>query len=136
MSLVQFADPKSVTLKSNVSSKKKKKEVAVMSDDDEGGRVPALRNKDAPPALHDEGYVGSGGVGGRGGWEGGGARRGERDQLVPSPQREQFLPVDHQSHERCQIIYITSIKGATHHGFIPIIKALARNQVNPATGLG
>ncbi len=127
MSLVQFADPKSVTLKSDAPSKKRKRKKT--SEDDEGDGVPY----DEPPAFRDEGYVdGGGGGGGEGIGEGG----GEGDQLVTKPMREQFLPVDHQSRKKCQIVYITGVEGATHHGFIPIIEALARNQVDPATGLG
>lgn len=42
--------------------------------------------------------------------------------------REQFLPVDHNSRKNCQIIYILGVEGATHHGFIPIIEALGKNQ--------
>mmetsp|Transcript_26829 Transcript_26829/g.49332 ORF Transcript_26829/g.49332 Transcript_26829/m.49332 type:complete len:420 (+) Transcript_26829:96-1355(+) len=49
--------------------------------------------------------------------------------------REEFAPVDHESRKKCQIIYILGVEGATHHGFIPIIEALARNQVDPTTGL-
>eukprot|EP00571_Detonula_confervacea_P004884 CAMPEP_0172318094 /NCGR_PEP_ID=MMETSP1058-20130122/33825_1 /TAXON_ID=83371 /ORGANISM="Detonula confervacea, Strain CCMP 353" /LENGTH=400 /DNA_ID=CAMNT_0013032825 /DNA_START=208 /DNA_END=1413 /DNA_ORIENTATION=- len=48
--------------------------------------------------------------------------------------REQFAQVDPQSRRNCQIIYITGVEGATHHGFIPIIEALARNQIDPDTG--
>lgn len=40
--------------------------------------------------------------------------------------REQFTPVDHNSRKNCQIIYIMGVEGATHHGFIPIIEALAK----------
>ena len=36
--------------------------------------------------------------------------------------------IDTGSRKRCQIIYITGVEGATHHGFIPIIEALAKNQ--------
>lgn len=50
--------------------------------------------------------------------------------------REQFAPIDHESRKNCQIIYITGVEGATHHGFIPIIEALAKAQVDPETGLG
>ena len=130
MSLVQFADPKSVTLKSDAQSKKRKrKKTTVTSEGDEGDGVPY----DEPPAFRDDGYInGGGGGGGEGIGEGG----GEGDQLVTKPKREQFLPVDHQSRKKCQIVYITGVEGATHHGFIPIIEALARNQVDPATGLG
>lgn len=50
--------------------------------------------------------------------------------------REQFAPIDPNSRKNCQIIYITGVEGATHHGFIPIIEALAKNQVDPSTGRG
>jgi len=53
----------------------------------------------------------------------------------PDPPREQFVPIDHDSRKKCQIIYITGVEGATHHGFIPIIEALAKNQVDPESGL-
>jgi hypothetical protein len=130
MSLVQFADPKSVTLKSDALSKKRKrKKTTVTSEGDEGDGVPY----DEPPAFRDDGYInGGGGGGGEGIGEGG----GEGDQLVTKPKREQFLPVEHQSRKKCQRVYITGVEGATHHGFIPIIEALARKQVDPATGLG
>mmetsp|Transcript_53859 Transcript_53859/g.114421 ORF Transcript_53859/g.114421 Transcript_53859/m.114421 type:complete len:396 (-) Transcript_53859:151-1338(-) len=49
--------------------------------------------------------------------------------------REQFMPVDHDTRSKCQIIYILGVEGATHHGFVPIVEALARNQVDPDTGL-
>lgn len=52
-----------------------------------------------------------------------------------SSPREHFAPVDPLSRGKCQIIYILGVEGATHHGFVPIIEALARNQVDPDTGL-
>lgn len=39
------------------------------------------------------------------------------------------------SRNNCQIIYITGVEGATHHGFIPIIETLAKNQIDAQTGL-
>jgi hypothetical protein len=60
------------------------------------------------------------------------------DLTPPAPDttapREQFIPVDHKSRHNCQVIYITGVEGATHHGFIPIIESLAKNQVDPETG--
>jgi len=35
----------------------------------------------------------------------------------------------------CQVVYIMGVEGASHHGFIPILKALARYQVDPITQL-
>ena len=75
LSLSQFTDPKSVTLKS----------------DSPYGKVASAINADGTP-------------------------------------REEFIPIDRESRKRCQIIYITGVEGATHHGFIPIIEALAKNQ--------
>lgn len=49
--------------------------------------------------------------------------------------REQFAQVDLQSRKNCQIVYLLGVEGATHHGFIPIIEALAKNQKDPETGL-
>lgn len=46
---------------------------------------------------------------------------------------EHFTPIDHESRQRCQIVYILGVEGATHHGFIPILENLARNQVDHAT---
>ena len=83
MSLVQFADPKSVTLKSDAPSKKrkrKKRKKTTPSEGDEGDGVPY----DEPPAFRDEGYV-DGGGGGGGGGEGIGEGGGEGDQLVTKP---------------------------------------------------
>ncbi len=37
--------------------------------------------------------------------------------------------------ENCQIVYITGVEGSSHHGVLPIIKALAKQQ-DPETGLG
>lgn len=96
MSLVQYADPKSVTLKSDAPRRKKK------SRDDTNDK-----------GIEDVGQHGE-----------------ER-----AAQREQFIPVDYESRKNCQIIYITGVEGATHHGFMPIIEALARNQIDPESGL-
>mmetsp|Transcript_26830 Transcript_26830/g.49336 ORF Transcript_26830/g.49336 Transcript_26830/m.49336 type:complete len:394 (+) Transcript_26830:96-1277(+) len=54
---------------------------------------------------------------------------------VTSRPGEHFTPINHTSRQNCQIVYIMGVEGATHHGFIPIIEALARNQVDPTTGL-
>jgi len=35
----------------------------------------------------------------------------------------------------CQIVYIMGVEGATHHGFSPIIEALAQQQIDPESGL-
>ncbi|KAL7532268.1 hypothetical protein ACHAWF_004067 [Thalassiosira exigua] len=59
-----------------------------------------------------------------------GAAGGEDDARP----REQFAPVNRESRKNCQIIYITGVEGATHHGFIPILEALAKNQRDPETG--
>jgi hypothetical protein len=103
MGLTQFADPKSVTLKSDAP----------------GTLTLTLRlesQTDEMPALHRETELVDGGVG-------------------AAPPREKFMPVDHESRRNCQIVYITGVEGATHHGFVPVIAALARNQVDPDTGL-
>jgi hypothetical protein len=34
----------------------------------------------------------------------------------------------------CQIIYVLGVEGSLHHGFMPVIKSLAEQQVDPATG--
>ena len=34
----------------------------------------------------------------------------------------------------CQIIYVLGVEGSLHHGFMPVIKALAEQQVDPASG--
>lgn len=39
-----------------------------------------------------------------------------------------FLPLHQNIRSNCQIVYIMGVEGATHHGFIPIIEALAKNQ--------
>ncbi|KAL7526493.1 hypothetical protein ACHAXR_001516, partial [Thalassiosira sp. AJA248-18] len=49
--------------------------------------------------------------------------------------KEQFIPINAASRKNCQIIYILGVEGATHHGFIPILEALAHNQKDPETGL-
>jgi len=54
----------------------------------------------------------------------------------PERPREQFAAVDFESRANCQIVYILGVEGATHHGFLPIIESLARNQVDPRTGQG
>jgi hypothetical protein len=38
------------------------------------------------------------------------------------------------SREYCQVVYITGVEGAMHHGVFPIIEALAKNQVDPESG--
>ncbi|KAL7527873.1 hypothetical protein ACHAWF_002338 [Thalassiosira exigua] len=38
------------------------------------------------------------------------------------------------SRRRCQIVYVMGVEGSTHHGFVPIVEALARHQVDPAAG--
>lgn len=43
-------------------------------------------------------------------------------------QMQQWLPADEASRERCQVVYIMGVEGATHHGFIPIIESLAKAQ--------
>lgn len=34
----------------------------------------------------------------------------------------------------CQIIYVLGVEGSLHHGFMPVLKALAEQQIDPATG--
>ena len=41
-----------------------------------------------------------------------------------------LLPPSKETRNRCQIVYIMGVEGATHHGFLPIIDALARQQVD------
>lgn len=36
--------------------------------------------------------------------------------------------------ENCQIIYVLGVEGSIHHGFMPVIKSLAEQQVDPITG--
>ena len=86
--LSQFADPKSVTLRSDATLNKAEIEIGQQAMSD-GGELPP----------------------------------------------EQFPFINHDSRKNCQIIYITGVEGATHHGFVPIIETLARNQVDPATGI-
>ena len=104
MSLVQYADPKTVTLKSDAPRRKKKSRDETNDNrrDEVGHRI---------------------------------EERGEIAPLLTAVQREQFIPVDYESRKNCQIIYITGVEGATHHGFIPIVEALARNQIDPESGL-
>ena len=85
--LSQFADPKSVTLRSDAALNKAELEISQQAMSD--GELP----------------------------------------------QEQFPFINHDSRKNCQIIYITGVEGATHHGFVPIIETLARNQVDPATGI-
>jgi len=40
-----------------------------------------------------------------------------------------------QRNNNCQVVYIMGVEGATHHGFMPIIEALAKHQVDPESGL-
>ena len=54
------------------------------------------------------------------------------DGVLPS---EQFPYINHDVRRNCQIIYITGVEGATHHGFLPIIETLARNQIDPVSGI-
>lgn len=35
--------------------------------------------------------------------------------------------------KNCQVVYLMGVEGATHHGFLPIIEALANSQVDPST---
>ncbi|KAL7526445.1 hypothetical protein ACHAWF_001771 [Thalassiosira exigua] len=42
--------------------------------------------------------------------------------------------VDADSRRRCRIVYVMGVEGATHHGFVPVLEALARAQVDPETG--
>lgn len=49
---------------------------------------------------------------------------------------ERFAPVDFAARSQCQIVYILGVEGAIHHGFLPVLEALARRQVDPATGRG
>ena len=44
-------------------------------------------------------------------------------------------PIIENNRNNCQIVYIMGVEGATHHGFIPIIEALAQQQVDPDSGL-
>mmetsp|Transcript_1939 Transcript_1939/g.4029 ORF Transcript_1939/g.4029 Transcript_1939/m.4029 type:complete len:392 (+) Transcript_1939:297-1472(+) len=39
-----------------------------------------------------------------------------------------------QLRKNCQIVYIIAVEGAAHHGFQPVVEALARNQKDVATG--
>ena len=101
MGLAQFADPKSVTLKSNAPGAR---DITLQ-----------LESPTDEVALRSDAEL----------VDGGGAALA----------RENFTPVDHESRRYCQIVYITGVEGATHHGFIPVIATLALNQVDPDTGL-
>lgn len=35
---------------------------------------------------------------------------------------------------RCQIVYLLGVEGAMHHGFTPVLEALAREQIDPESG--
>lgn len=48
---------------------------------------------------------------------------------------KQFQFINNDLRRNCQIIYITGVEGATHHGFLPILETLARIQVDPVTGM-
>mmetsp|Transcript_25426 Transcript_25426/g.45969 ORF Transcript_25426/g.45969 Transcript_25426/m.45969 type:complete len:395 (+) Transcript_25426:117-1301(+) len=46
-------------------------------------------------------------------------------------------PVNHDSsvvRKNCQVIYVLGVEGSIHHGFMPVIKSLAEQQVDPITG--
>ncbi|KAL7524422.1 hypothetical protein ACHAXR_001969, partial [Thalassiosira sp. AJA248-18] len=47
---------------------------------------------------------------------------------------EQPRIVGEKSRQYCQIVYIVGVEGSTHHGFIPIIESLARNQQDLDSG--
>lgn len=40
-----------------------------------------------------------------------------------------------QRRNNCQIVYVIGVEGSIHHGFEPIINKLAKEQVDPATGI-
>jgi len=46
------------------------------------------------------------------------------------PAGARFAPVDRAMRARCQIVYLLGVEGATHHGFMPVLEALARNQAD------
>lgn len=35
--------------------------------------------------------------------------------------------------KNCQVVYLMGVEGATHHGFLPVVEALGRHQVDPST---
>ena len=49
------------------------------------------------------------------------------DQLLPDD------PIIQQRRRNCQIIYVLGVEGSIHHGFMPVIETLARQQVDPVT---
>mmetsp|Transcript_2132 Transcript_2132/g.3920 ORF Transcript_2132/g.3920 Transcript_2132/m.3920 type:complete len:385 (+) Transcript_2132:99-1253(+) len=40
-----------------------------------------------------------------------------------------------QNRANCQVVYIMGVEGASHHGFFPVLEALAKHQVDPVTQL-
>eukprot|EP00585_Thalassiosira_rotula_P008390 CAMPEP_0196154890 /NCGR_PEP_ID=MMETSP0910-20130528/39733_1 /TAXON_ID=49265 /ORGANISM="Thalassiosira rotula, Strain GSO102" /LENGTH=249 /DNA_ID=CAMNT_0041419009 /DNA_START=81 /DNA_END=826 /DNA_ORIENTATION=+ len=61
--------------------------------------------------------------------------RRKSDESSSTEPREQFSPVNHSSRSRCQVVYLLGVEGAAHHGFVPVIEALARHQIDPETNL-
>mmetsp|Transcript_5568 Transcript_5568/g.11744 ORF Transcript_5568/g.11744 Transcript_5568/m.11744 type:complete len:464 (-) Transcript_5568:107-1498(-) len=58
----------------------------------------------------------------------------EIQQLQQKRQQQQQLTQEQLKKDNCQIIYILGVEGAIHHGFTPILEALAKSQVDPNTG--
>ena len=50
----------------------------------------------------------------------------EAQPHIPSP----WLPIDEESRQRCQIVYLMGVEGATHHGIVPILETLAKAQLD------
>ncbi|KAL7539774.1 hypothetical protein ACHAXR_011628 [Thalassiosira sp. AJA248-18] len=57
------------------------------------------------------------------------------EEVVGTGEQQQSAFLGEKSRQRCQIVYVLGVEGSTHHGFIPIIESLARNQQDPDSGL-
>ena len=61
----------------------------------------------------------------------------ETFHIAPPEEPVERLPPDdpiiRQRRGNCQIIYVLGVEGSIHHGFMPVIETLARQQVDPVT---
>ncbi len=56
------------------------------------------------------------------------------NQVKEVPAMQSLQLPNEQLRKKCQIVYIVAVEGAAHHGFEPVLEALARNQKDVVTG--
>jgi len=62
--------------------------------------------------------------------------RKHKQRFARAPHFEFDVMESHMANRaNCQVVYIMGVEGASHHGFFPVLEALAKHQIDPATQL-